>query len=132
MFDLGFFEFLIVFVVALIILGPRDFANTFRSAGKWVGKARGMARDFQRAMNEAADDSGLREAASSLNTISKTATNPTKAGLNALERTGAKILDPEEQKAADQAATESTRAFVKGLAEKQAAEDAAEAEDDTK
>lgn len=136
MFDLGFFEFLIVFVVALIILGPRDFANSFRSIGKWVGKARGMARDFQRAMNDAADDSGLRETASSLNSIARTASNPAKAGLNALERTGAKILDPEDQKASDEAVKESMSKAVKSHAKakadaaEKAAEDAAAKADD--
>ena len=128
MFDLGFFEFLIVFIVALIILGPRDFANSFRSVGKWVGKARGMARDFQRAMNDAADDSGLRETASSLNSIARTASNPAKAGLNALERTGAKILDPEDQKASDEAVKDSMSKAVKESAKKKA--EAGEAEAD--
>ncbi|MEL7345147.1 MAG: Sec-independent protein translocase protein TatB [Pseudomonadota bacterium] len=128
MFDLGFFEFLIVFIVALIILGPRDFANLFRSAGKWVGKARGMARDFQRAMNDAADDTGLRETASSLNSIARSAANPAKAGLNALERTGAKILDPDDQKKTEDAVKASIGdAAKRGQAAKKKADAAAQA-----
>lgn len=59
MLDIGWSELLVIGVVALIVVGPKDLPKLFRALGQWVGRARGMARDFQRAMNEAADESGV-------------------------------------------------------------------------
>ena len=59
MFDIGMAEMAVIGVVALIVVGPKDLPQMFRRVGQFVGKARGMARDFQRAMDQAADDSGV-------------------------------------------------------------------------
>ena len=76
MFDIGGLELLVVGVVALIVVGPKDLPGMFRTVGQFVGKMRGMAREFQRTMEAAADEtgikeatSGLRDAASDLNTL---------------------------------------------------------------
>ncbi|MEP1766456.1 MAG: Sec-independent protein translocase protein TatB [Sulfitobacter sp.] len=76
MFDIGMTEMLVVGVVALIVVGPKDLPVMFRRVGQFVGKAKGMAREFSSAMNDAADDSGMRDVASGLNTSLKAATNP--------------------------------------------------------
>ena len=47
MFDIGYSELLLIAVVALIVIGPKDLPNVMRTVGKWVGKARGMARHFR-------------------------------------------------------------------------------------
>ena len=65
MFDLGMTELLVIGVVALIVVGPKDLPMLFRKVGQFVGKAKGMAREFSRAMDQAADDSGMKEATSS-------------------------------------------------------------------
>ncbi len=59
MLDIGWAELMVIGVVALIVVGPKDLPKLFQSLGQWVGRARGLARDFQRAMNDAAEDSGL-------------------------------------------------------------------------
>ena len=61
MFDLGMMELLLIGVVALIVVGPKDLPVMFREVGRFMGRMRGMARDFQRAMNEAADDTGMKD-----------------------------------------------------------------------
>ena len=66
MFDIGWSELMIIGVVALIVVGPKDLPMMFRKVGNFVGKARGMARDFQSAMNEAADQSGIKDLADSV------------------------------------------------------------------
>ena len=66
MFDIGWSELMIIGVVALIVVGPKDLPMMFRKVGQFVGKARGMARDFQRAMDQAADDSGVKDIADSV------------------------------------------------------------------
>ena len=67
MFDLGMTEMLVVGVVALIVVGPKDLPVMFRRVGQFVGKAKGMAREFSSAMNDAADDNGIRDVTTGLN-----------------------------------------------------------------
>jgi sec-independent protein translocase protein TatB len=55
-------ELLVVGIVALIVVGPKDLPGLFRSVGKFVGKMKGMAREFQRSMDAAARDAGVDEA----------------------------------------------------------------------
>jgi sec-independent protein translocase protein TatB len=47
MFDVAPTEFLLVAIVALIVIGPKDLPKAMRFAGYWVGKARGVARQFR-------------------------------------------------------------------------------------
>ena len=61
MLDLGWTELLVIGVVALIVVGPKDLPLLFRNVGKFVGKAKGMAREFSSAMNQAADDAGVKD-----------------------------------------------------------------------
>ncbi len=69
MFDLGWGELLIVGVVALIVVGPKDLPGMFRTLGRFVGKMRGMAREFQRAMDSAADEAGVADVAKDLKSV---------------------------------------------------------------
>lgn len=55
MLDIGWTEILVILVIALIVVGPRDLPKVVRTVGQWMGKARGYARDFQRTIEEAAD-----------------------------------------------------------------------------
>ena len=54
-------ELLIVGALALIVIGPKDLPGMMRSVGKFVGQARGMARQFQRSMDDAAREVDLKE-----------------------------------------------------------------------
>ena len=46
MFGVDSTEFVIVAVLALIFIGPKDLPKVMRAVGYWVGRARGMARHF--------------------------------------------------------------------------------------
>jgi sec-independent protein translocase protein TatB len=61
MFDLSWTEILVVGVVALIFIGPKELPNTLRTIGKFVSKARSMARDFQGSVQEMVRESELDE-----------------------------------------------------------------------
>jgi sec-independent protein translocase protein TatB len=47
MFGVDSSELLVVAVIALLVIGPKDLPRTMRVVGQWVGRARGMARHFR-------------------------------------------------------------------------------------
>ena len=81
MFDIGLPELLLIGIVALIVIGPKDLPGLFRTLGQFTAKARRMARDFQTAMNQAADETGMKDTASDL----KNMTSAKNLGLNTLK-----------------------------------------------
>lgn len=93
MFDMGWSELLVVGVVALIVVGPKDLPVLFRKVGQFVGKAKGMAREFSSAMNDAADDTGMREISSGLNKSLKAATNPLGTAMDGVKSATKSLAD---------------------------------------
>ena len=53
MFDIGWSELIVIGVVALIAIGPKELPGVLRMVGQWMGKARKMASEFQGHFNEA-------------------------------------------------------------------------------
>jgi sec-independent protein translocase protein TatB len=53
MFDISWTEFLLIGVVALIVIGPKELPAVLRTLGQWTRKVRGMAADFQNQFQEA-------------------------------------------------------------------------------
>ncbi|MCC5959363.1 MAG: twin-arginine translocase subunit TatB [Rhodobacteraceae bacterium] len=82
MLDIGWTELLVIGVVALIVVGPKDLPKMFRTLGQFTAKARNMAREFQRAMDEAADESGVKDVARDLRGM----TDPKKMGMDELDK----------------------------------------------
>jgi sec-independent protein translocase protein TatB len=61
MLDLGWSEILIIGVVALIVVGPKDLPKMLRTLGQYAGRAKGIAREFQRSMDDAARQADIEE-----------------------------------------------------------------------
>jgi sec-independent protein translocase protein TatB len=53
MFDIGWSELVVIAVVALVAIGPKELPGVLRMVGQWMGKARKMASEFQGQFNEA-------------------------------------------------------------------------------
>ena len=67
MFDLGWSELFIVAVIALVVVGPKDLPGLLAKVGRFVGKARAMANQFQTVMMDAAREAELDEIKKELN-----------------------------------------------------------------
>jgi sec-independent protein translocase protein TatB len=61
MFDIGYSELLLIAVVALIVIGPKDLPRVMRTVGQWVGRARGMARHFRSGIDTMMREAELEE-----------------------------------------------------------------------
>jgi sec-independent protein translocase protein TatB len=61
MFDFAWSELALIGVVALVVIGPKDLPRVMRSAGFWVRKARGVAREFQGSLDQMVRDAELGE-----------------------------------------------------------------------
>lgn len=53
MFDISWTEFVLIGVVALIVIGPKELPAVMRTVGQWTRKVRSMAADFQHQFQEA-------------------------------------------------------------------------------
>ena len=82
MFDIGWSELMVIGVVSLIVVGPKDLPGMFHSLGRITAKARSMAREFSRAMEDAADTAGIKDAAKDF----KDLTSKKSLGLDKLEQ----------------------------------------------
>jgi sec-independent protein translocase protein TatB len=61
MFDIGWSELLVIAVVAIIVVGPKELPRLMRTFGHYAGKVRHMVVDFQRQFEEAVRDSEIDE-----------------------------------------------------------------------
>ena len=145
MFDLGFAELMIIGITALIVVGPKALPVLFRRVGEFVGKMRGMAREFSSAMNSAADESGMKGTMADLKKLSNPAASAMEsvkdAAKSATDFTSdlspSSLLDPEsetgklaaERKAVSAKIQAKTARAQAERMEKQAKEAAAKAEE---
>lgn len=82
MFDIGFSELLLIGIVALIVIGPKELPGLFHTLGRFTARARQLGREFNRAMNDAARESGVDDVAKGL----KNVTSPKRMGLDSLNK----------------------------------------------
>jgi sec-independent protein translocase protein TatB len=79
MFDLSWSHLLVVAVVALIAIGPKELPSVLRNVGHWMGKIRRMAAEFQTQFQEAmreAEMEDLKKHADDLNNAARSLTKP--------------------------------------------------------
>ncbi|HXG79371.1 MAG TPA: Sec-independent protein translocase protein TatB [Methyloceanibacter sp.] len=69
MFDIGWSELLVIAVVAIIVVGPKDLPKLMRSVGHYAGKLRRAAADFQRQFEEAMREAEVEEVKKAIESV---------------------------------------------------------------
>ena len=69
MFDIGWSELLVIAVVAIVVVGPKDLPKLMRGFGHYAGKLRRAASDFQRQFEEAMRESEVEEIKKALESV---------------------------------------------------------------
>jgi sec-independent protein translocase protein TatB len=117
MFDIGSGELIVIGVVALVAIGPKELPGVLRMVGQWVGKARRMASEFQSQFNEAMREAEMADLKKSFDDVAATvkdatggnllgaATKDIEGALGAPETSQTTVGEPQviETKAADAA-----------------------------
>ena len=80
MFDIGWSELVVIAVVALIAIGPKELPGVLRMVGQWMGKARKMAAEFQGQFNEAMREAEMADLKKSFDEVREAASGLTSGG----------------------------------------------------
>jgi sec-independent protein translocase protein TatB len=91
MFEVGWTEMLVIAIVMIVVVGPKDLPNMLRTFGRTTAKLRAMAADFQKQFNEALKEAELDDVKKSVDEL---------RGLSPMAELR-KQLNPFEQAAAD-------------------------------
>jgi sec-independent protein translocase protein TatB len=75
MFDIGWSELVVIGVVALIAIGPKELPGVLRMVGQWMGKARRMAGEFQSQFQEAMREAEMADVKKQFDDITQSASN---------------------------------------------------------
>ena len=54
--QIGWFEILIIVILAILIIGPKDFPVVLRKLGSWIGSTKKYFSDFQNKINQTVDE----------------------------------------------------------------------------
>ena len=81
MFDIGWSELVVIAVVALIAIGPKELPGVLRMVGQWMGKARKMAAEFQGQFQEAMREAEMADLKKSFDEVKDAATGFTSGNI---------------------------------------------------
>ncbi len=81
MFDIGWSELVVIAVVALIAIGPKELPGVLRMVGQWMGKARKMAGEFQGQFQEAMREAEMADLKKSFDEVKDAATGLTSGNI---------------------------------------------------
>ena len=85
MFDIGWSELLVIGVVALIAIGPKELPAVLRSVGHWMGKIRRMAAEFQGQFQEAMREAEMADIKKQVDEMSTAASDLTNFNFDPME-----------------------------------------------
>lgn len=107
MFDIGWSELLVIGVVALIAIGPKELPGVLRTVGQWMGKARRMAAEFQGQFNEAMREAEMADLKKSFDEVRDATSGLTRGDL--MTRLTDSLGEPPRLEDLDKPATEADK-----------------------
>ena len=123
MLDIGWTEILIITVIALFVVGPKDIPKVLRTIGIWIGKFKSISRDFQNTVHDAVKEAELDEVKKQIEsaktgfTKEMTETIDSEGELTDMLR-GVDVVDKDDKK------NESIKNFKTGMKEEEDTEEA--------
>ncbi len=69
MFDIGWPELIVLVVVAVVVVGPKDLPRLMATLGRYLGRARAMAAEFQKGFEDLARESELEDLKREINQV---------------------------------------------------------------
>ena len=90
MFDLSWSHILLLVVIALVVVGPKDLPKLMRTVGRWLGKARSMADQFRKSFDEMTRQAELDELRAEIESLR------TSRPLSSVEQDLSKSILPQE------------------------------------
>jgi sec-independent protein translocase protein TatB len=110
MFDIGWSELVLIGVVALVAIGPKELPGVLRMVGQWMGKARKMAAEFQGQFQEAMREAEMADLKKSFDEVKEAASGF--AGNNLMTSLQKDVSDALRVDALDKPAETTTTAAV--------------------
>jgi len=112
MFDIGWSELVLIGVVALIAIGPKELPGVLRTVGQWMGKARKMAAEFQGQFQEAMREAEMADLKKSFDEVREAASGFTSNNImTSLQKDVSSALNiADTDKPAEAKVTEATEA----------------------
>ena len=123
MFDISWSEFLLIGIVALIVIGPKELPAVMRTLGQWTRKVRGMASEFQNQFQEAMREAEMADLKKQVDDMAHDVTDidPLKGVREDIENVGSDVQrslsGSTEQSSTEQSSTEQTAALPAGETE---------------
>jgi sec-independent protein translocase protein TatB len=120
MFDISWSEFLLIGIVALVVIGPKELPAVMRTLGQWTRKVRGMAAEFQNQFQEAMREAEMADLKKQVDDMAKDVTDvdPLKGVRDDIESVGSDVqrslASTTEHGATEQRATDQTAAAPAG------------------
>jgi sec-independent protein translocase protein TatB len=97
LFDLGWSKLIIIAMLAIVVVGPKELPALLRAIGKFVGQIRRQADEFRRQFDEAMKDTELDQIRKDVEDIKRTATD----SMHDIERSAQDSVKPLETAASD-------------------------------
>jgi len=98
MFDIAGTELLLLIFLAIIFVGPKDLPRLMRSLGAFVRKVRMVTRDFQRSIEDLANEADLADIKKQAEDIKKMASDAEKEASDSLKIASDPVISPKEGK----------------------------------
>ena len=113
MFNIGWSEYLVIAVIALVAIGPKELPGVLRMVGQWVAKARKMAAEFQGQFQEAMREAEMADLKKSFDEVKEAASGFTSGNvMTSLQKDVSSALDVSDKPAAPPETTASSEAIA--------------------